>query len=160
MQLLSIFLIAIAARCYSQQITSFSLIDTVDDSVIRTIENGDTIDISIDGNQLSMRADTSGSVGSVQFTLDGGNVVQTENAPPYALNGDTTGDYRAQPILTIIGSHWVSYCQSYSLLWVVGKRKCWLIKDHHLHYRFCTNGTYAPVSRTNASSNRASVRGL
>ena len=44
--------------------------------------------------QINVRAETVGSVGSVEFTLSGAmSHEQTEGAAPYALFGDSSGDY-------------------------------------------------------------------
>ena len=43
-----------------------------------------------------MRANVSGSpIASVRFAYDGNSNYRTENAAPYALAGDTSGDYNA-----------------------------------------------------------------
>jgi hypothetical protein len=44
--------------------------------------------------RLNVRADTDpAAVGSVRFGLDGDPAYRTENVAPYALAGDTSGDY-------------------------------------------------------------------
>lgn len=47
-----------------------------------------------DGTKLNIRADVSGTsaIGSVKFVLDSTDI-RTENTAPYALFGDSTGDY-------------------------------------------------------------------
>eukprot|EP00797_Seminavis_robusta_P021674 Sro33_g021340.2 (558) ;mRNA; f:56393-58066 len=76
------------------EVTSFVLINVDDNSDIRTLESGnDTVyfyNNSTDGpTQLSIRAATNPSSRvTVKFYENGINT-QTENAAPYALNGDT-----------------------------------------------------------------------
>lgn len=93
---------------FGQEITGFTLIDADSDSEIRFLSDGDTINLSADGMSLSVRADITGSVGSVRFGLDGNSNVQTENVPPYALNGDSSEDYEPEPSLANIGSHTIT----------------------------------------------------
>lgn len=105
---LFLFLLAVGVRCcYSQEVTSFSLINAADDSFIKTLREGETIDVQSVGNQLTIRADTSGTVGSVRFTLDG-NDATTENESPYSLNGDSNGNYAPEPNLVVGGAHSIS----------------------------------------------------
>ena len=89
------------------QVTGFTLINSADNTAIRAINSGDTIDLATDGTQLNMRADTSGIIGSVKFELDGA-VTRTENVFPYALGGDSSGDYNNFTDLASIGPHTVA----------------------------------------------------
>jgi len=52
---------------------------------------------------LSVRANVSGSPGSVRFSYDGTVNYQTENVAPYAIKGDASGDYN--PWTPAVGSH-------------------------------------------------------
>jgi len=89
------------------QLVGFTLIDAATDLAIGAVENGDTIDLStIGAQQLSMRADTSGTVGSVKLELDG-QPTATESVWPYALGGDSGGNYNPVPGLLVATSHTV-----------------------------------------------------
>lgn len=71
------------------------------------LTSGATIDLAVVGNDLNIRADTNpATVGSVRFALDGNNNYQTENVAPYALAGDTDGNYKSWT--PSLGSHTVT----------------------------------------------------
>jgi len=79
-------------------VTSFSLINANTDQVISDLEDGAIIQLN-PGDALSIRANTNpAEVGSVVFDLNGQNV-QIENVPPYALAGDSNGDYDTFPFM-------------------------------------------------------------
>ncbi len=73
-------------------ITGFTLVDAASDQDLRALPDGGVIDRSADGTALNIRAEVMGTLQSVRFFLDG-QVFGTENVPPYALAGDTSGDY-------------------------------------------------------------------
>jgi hypothetical protein len=60
------------------------LIDASTQQDLRTLADGATIDLSVDGSALNVRANISGAAASVVFVLDGAKV-GTENMGPYAL---------------------------------------------------------------------------
>jgi len=102
-----LFLSSIETAHGQAQVTGFTLIDANANAQIGAIQNGDTIDLStIGAQQLSMRADTSGSVGSVQLQLDG-QTTATEGVAPYALGGDSGGNYNPVSGLLVTTSHTV-----------------------------------------------------
>ncbi|MDZ7849108.1 MAG: hypothetical protein U5L96_21635 [Owenweeksia sp.] len=74
---------------------SLTLINADTDQDIANLVDGDTIDLNaLATNNLNIRANTSPStVGSVIFDLDGNSNYRTESAAPYALVGDSNGDY-------------------------------------------------------------------
>lgn len=72
-------------------ITSLTLINAGDDSEAGALTPGQTIDIS---NGYNIRADVTGDVNSVRFFLDE-ELEQNENAGPYAIGGDSGGNYSA-----------------------------------------------------------------
>ncbi|NMO17836.1 hypothetical protein HPC49_29210 [Pyxidicoccus fallax] len=74
---------------FVSRVDRFILVNVDTNQDIRTVYNGDVIDLSDLGNAaLTLRADTfQNIVGSVRFVYDGATV-QIENAPPYALAGD------------------------------------------------------------------------
>ncbi len=83
-------------------VTGFTLVNASTDQDLRALGNGDTINLTADGTALSIRAAVSGTVGSVKFYVDG-TAVQTENVAPYAIAGDTSGDYK--PWTPPLGTH-------------------------------------------------------
>jgi len=82
-----------------QVVNSFSLIDADTDLPITGFESitGDTtINLAtLPTPNLNIRANTIGNIGSVKFELDGDANFRTESASPYALFGDSNGDYGA-----------------------------------------------------------------
>ena len=91
-----IFILQTAA----QQITSFTLVNANTNTDILVLADSDIINVNdLPTNQLNIRANTIGVIGSIVFKLDD-MVVQTENVSPYALFGDNSGNYDAwQPAL-------------------------------------------------------------
>jgi hypothetical protein len=84
-------------------VTSFTLVNAQTDADIGPLPSGAVLDLSTLPSALNVRANTSGSVGSVRFALDGNPNFRTESAAPYALAGDTAGDY--WPWTPSVGSH-------------------------------------------------------
>ena len=76
-------------------ITDFVLVDADNDVDIMSISSGDMIDISmLPTMNLNIRAETTMDVESVRLELSGAQTNgRTENAAPYALFGDKSGDY-------------------------------------------------------------------
>jgi peptidoglycan/xylan/chitin deacetylase (PgdA/CDA1 family) len=85
------------------QVLSLTLVNAAADQDIGLLSNGGVINLAVTGTSLNVRANVSGSVGSVRFGLDGNTDYRTESAAPYALAGDNGGDYTSwSPAL---GSH-------------------------------------------------------
>ncbi len=85
-------------------VTSFSLINADNGQVVKTMVEGETLDLSTLPAHLSMRANTNPSkVGSVKFNLDG-SLKHTESSGPYSLNGDNSGASYT-PVTFANGSH-------------------------------------------------------
>ena len=83
-----------ASPCTAQAITGFALYDADTDQQIRNLEATDAVDLSaLSASNLTVVANAAGSVGSVRFAFLGSSNYQTENAAPYALGGDRSGDY-------------------------------------------------------------------
>ncbi len=76
------------------EVTGFTLVNAQTDRDIGPLLDGGTIDLAKTGGRLNVRADVSGKVASVRFDLNGQRNYLTENVAPYALGGDTNGDYR------------------------------------------------------------------
>jgi hypothetical protein len=82
---------------------TLSIVDASNGKVIRSLVNGNAIDPSTLPAKWSVRADITGAtVGSVRFTLDGAQHV--ESKPPYSAAGDNPdGSYT--PLALGIGAH-------------------------------------------------------
>ncbi|QIL77940.1 hypothetical protein G7064_05245 [Hymenobacter sp. HDW8] len=80
-----------------QQVVSFILINAATDQPIRQLVNGETLNLATLGTSLNVQALTNpATVGSVRFVLTGPqtqSVTKTETGAPYALFGDTNGNY-------------------------------------------------------------------
>ena len=79
-----------------QQVISYTLVNAATDIDIRTLKNGDTINLNaMPSNLLNIRANTNpATVGSVKMSLTGGQIANiTETNAPYALFGDINGNY-------------------------------------------------------------------
>ena len=83
-------------------ISNLTLINTTTQQSIRTFTTGSTINLAVDGSALNVRADVTGTVGSIAFIIDGA-LFNTENIAPYALAGDNTGVYKKWT--PTVGSH-------------------------------------------------------
>jgi hypothetical protein len=86
-------------------VTSFTLIRADSDAVAGVIAPGSTVNLSVVGFLLNVRADTTGTVGSVEFSLDSTATFRTENAAPFALGGDIASNYASVPQLATLGMH-------------------------------------------------------
>ena len=75
-------------------VTRLVLVNADTDRDIRPLTDGDTIDLSRDGQNLNVRAETTGQVAAVVFSVDG-KQISSERTAPYALGGDRNGDYGA-----------------------------------------------------------------
>ncbi len=97
-----------SVACEEPRISLFKLVDATSDKDLQMLRDGALIDLRILPTRLTIRADAypetlddsfyGSIVQSVRFELDG-LPVRVENSPPYALGGDTKGDY-ASVILT------------------------------------------------------------
>ena len=83
---------AAAQTTPSFAISKLTLVNTTTQQSVRTLTTGSIINFAVDGTALNVRADVSGTVGSVGFTLNG-SLIQTENFAPFALEGDNDGVY-------------------------------------------------------------------
>ena len=74
-------------------VSSFTLVNAADDTDVSALSDGDIINLFVVGNLLTIRANTDPEqVGSVGFELNGERI-RVENNAPYALAGDSGGDY-------------------------------------------------------------------
>ena len=74
-------------------VTGFVLVNAASNSDIRPLLHGDVLVLSELPAELSIRSAISGAAGSVVFGYDGTPSLQIENVSPYAIAGDTAGDY-------------------------------------------------------------------
>ncbi|MFD1139891.1 putative Ig domain-containing protein [Larkinella insperata] len=92
----------------AQQVVSFSLMNADTDQEIKVLADGEPLNLAtLPTKNLNIRANTNPiTVGSVKMVLSGKqNRTQTETGAPYALFGDTNGDYK----------NWTPVVGSYSL---------------------------------------------
>jgi hypothetical protein len=76
-------------------ITGFVLVNADTNADIGPLVQGSTLNLASLPRNLNVRAVTNGEpVGSVRFELDG-TLARTENAAPFAIFGDNSGDYLA-----------------------------------------------------------------
>ena len=103
--LVVLFAIAgIDSRVHAYEVISLTLVNAKTDKDIRTLRNGDIINLVEVGASLSIRANTNPSVvGSVRFDYDGNKSYRTKNRTPYAISGARNGDYRSWT--PSLGSH-------------------------------------------------------
>ncbi len=89
---------------HSAFITSFILVDADTDTDLFPIRNGELLNRTELPPNLSIRAQLSGTAGSVVFALDGDPSFQVETHAPYALGGDSPlGNYL--PVALSQGEH-------------------------------------------------------
>ena len=90
-------------------VVGFTLMDADSDQpLLDPLNSGATINLgTLPTRNLNVRANVSGSpIGSVRFAYDGNSAFRTENTAPYALAGDTSGDFNAWT--PSVGSHSLS----------------------------------------------------
>src|SRR5215217_3345055 len=92
----------------TEGVKSFTLINADTDQDIGTFSNGAVVDFSdIGTNNLNVRANTEpATVGSVRFGYDSNSNYRTESTAPYALAGDSSGNYNAW--IPTVGSHTIT----------------------------------------------------
>jgi hypothetical protein len=78
----------------SPSISGLNLVNTTTQQNLRLLVDGSTISLSKDGSALNVSAQTSGSIGSVGFVVNGATF-RIENLAPYAMAGDQSGVYSA-----------------------------------------------------------------
>lgn len=90
---------AVALTLNAQEITDVFLVDATTNADILAIQPDQQLDLADLPNSLTIRAEAPG-VGSVTFALSGPvNQNQTESLAPYALNGDSDGDFTPFPFV-------------------------------------------------------------
>jgi rhamnogalacturonyl hydrolase YesR len=72
-------------------VTGLTLIDAAKDTAIGPFTSGAKLDLG-GGKQYNVRAETSGTIGSIVFALDGA-LAKAESFPPYTVGGDAGTDY-------------------------------------------------------------------
>lgn len=90
-------LLCLTAVHSSAEVVSFSLIDASTNAPIAAhdpLQDGDDLDLTVLPANLAVRANINAPVGSVSFDLTGAEThAQTESVAPYALFGDSGGNY-------------------------------------------------------------------
>jgi len=87
---------ATPAPAPANSVYKFVLIDSDQDTEIMEIEDGATLYLGDLPEDLNVQAVTNPEkVGSVKFEYDNGAHVKTENVAPYAMFGDSKGNYRS-----------------------------------------------------------------
>lgn len=77
-------------------VTDLVLVNADTNQDIMSLSNGLQIDLNaLPTRNLNVRAKTTSGVESVQFSLNAHSNYRVENQPPYALEGDTNGNYNA-----------------------------------------------------------------
>ncbi len=74
-------------------VTGLVLVDAATDADIAPLTDGSTLDLGTLPAGLNVRAEVGGAVKSVTFSLNNDSYHRTENVAPFALFGDTAGDY-------------------------------------------------------------------
>jgi len=83
------------------------LIDANSDTQLRFLDQpSDVINLFNVGTSLTIEAITRGSVDKIDFEVDG-QYYRTEGVPPYALGGDSVGDFDPVGFLTNVGETYV-----------------------------------------------------
>jgi len=91
-----ILLLFCGSGANAQSLDQLTLVDAVNDTDIRPLTSGAIINLAVDPTSLNIRADVTGSPGSIRFVLSGEETdSQNENIAPYALKGDSGGDYNS-----------------------------------------------------------------
>ena len=105
---LPLFSPLLLSQAFGLEVTEFRLINAATDEDLGRLDDGAVVNIN-GYNSLSVEAITSpASVGSVRFDLDGTTNSQTENVAPYALHGDSQGNFAAEPALQDPGTHTIA----------------------------------------------------
>lgn len=89
-----------------ETVTSFVLVDPITDEDVKTINENEVINLAyLSSKNLNVRANTNPVVvEKVSFNLDNGAHTRNETTSPYALFGDTSGNYYATNTLAL-GRH-------------------------------------------------------
>ena len=88
-------------------VTSLTLINADNDQPIMKLTSGATLDLrTLPTRNLSIRAETAGTIGSVRFDFDG-SIVRYENYSGYTIAGEDAGDIRPFSKMTA-GAHTVA----------------------------------------------------
>ena len=73
-----ILFVLMGALLSAQTVTQLVLVNAATDLDIDPLTDGSTIDLAATGTSLNVRAEVSGTVGSIRFSLDGQTNFQTE----------------------------------------------------------------------------------
>lgn|GEM_PF-2998581 len=85
-----------ARRLMTGSVTSLTLVNADTNQDLMNLTSGTTLNLGqLPTTNLNVRANVSGAVESVRFSLDAASNYRTESSAPYALAGDNAGDYGA-----------------------------------------------------------------
>ncbi len=95
--------ISVNAQTTGPGVVGFTLINAVTDQPMFTIQDGMIIDLTeLATTKVNIRADTSGTIGSVSFDYDSANV-RIDSSAPYAVFAENAGNY--SPVILGLGNH-------------------------------------------------------
>jgi N-acetylneuraminic acid mutarotase len=93
----------------SNPIAGLTLMNADTNSAIKSLTDGMTVSYSGLGvTNISVRADVSGTIGSVRWTLDGNTSYRIENYAPYLIGGDANGGADVLPWSIAKGTHTIT----------------------------------------------------
>jgi hypothetical protein len=93
--------------CTGVSVTSLTLVNADTDQDVGTLTNGMVVSYGQLGTRrINIRANVSGTAGSVVFGFDSNSTYKMENHMPYTIGGDNSGDYN--PWTPTAGSHTVT----------------------------------------------------
>lgn len=85
-------------------VTSFTLVNADSDKDVQPLFPGAVLDLrTIGTSNLTARANVAGTLASVNFDMDSGSYTKLDSAVPYALAGDSSGNYAG--ISFAMGNH-------------------------------------------------------
>ncbi len=99
--------LALCLPASAQSVTGFTLINADSNQDLGPLQSGATLDLAtLPTRNLNVRANTAATgVASVRFAYDGNSNFRTESTAPYAVAGDTNGDYLSWAPNPAVGSH-------------------------------------------------------
>jgi hypothetical protein len=96
--------ITVHAQPTGPGIVGFTLINAVTDQPMFAIEDGTIIDLTeLATTKVNIRANTSGSIGSVAFDYDAATNIRIDSQAPYGVFSETAGNF--SPVILGLGNH-------------------------------------------------------
>ena len=72
-------------------LSEWYLVNAATDSFVRYLDDGEKVDLAVEGSELNVCVDTLGDVASVQMTINGQMPYGPHNLPPFCLAADEAG---------------------------------------------------------------------